>query len=199
MSILTYLNPDAIKDASIEGIKLKDGSITSSKIDSSVASKKYVDDTIASAISASDAMVFKGTIGTGGTSESLPSTAIVGDTYKVIPLTTIPGASSYTGAEETAKVGDLIVAISGEPKWIVVPSGDDEIKTLVQSITWGDLKAKRDAGELVPGTQYRITDYTCTTVTSGTKSAGHRFDIIVVADDESTLNETARAIKHPVT
>ena len=196
MSLLTHLNPNAIKDASIEGIKLKDGSITSSKIDSSVASKKYVDDTIASAISASDAMVFKGTIGTGGTSESLPSTAIVGDTYKVIALTTIPGASSYTGAEETAKVGDLIVAISGEPKWVVVPSGDDEIKTLVQSITWSDLKAKRDAGSLIPGMQYRITDYQCTTVLGGTKSAGHRFDIIVVADDENTLNEVARAAKH---
>ena len=99
MSLLTHLNPNAIEDASIEGIKLTDGSITSSKIDSSVASKKYVDDTIASAISASDAMVFKGTIGTGGTSESLPSTAIEGDTYKVIALTTIPCASSYTGLE----------------------------------------------------------------------------------------------------
>ena len=198
MSLLTHLNPNAIEDASIEGIKLKDGSITSSKIDSSVASKKYVDDTIASAISASDAMVFKGTIGTGGTSESLPSTAIVGDTYKVIALTTIPSASSYTGAEETAKVGDLIVAISAEPKWIVVPSGDDEIKTLIQSITWSDLKAKRDAGSLIPGMQYRITDYVCTTTQTDTKSAGHQFDIIVVADDERTLNETARAIKHPV-
>ena len=196
MSLITYLNPNAIEDSSIEGIKLKDGSITSSKIDSSVASKKYVDDTIASAISASDAMVFKGTIGTGGTSESLPSTAIVGDTYKVIALTTIPGASSYTGVEETAKVGDLIVAISAEPKWIVVPSGDEAIDALVQPITWSDLKAKRDAGELTPGMQYRITDYTCTTTSTGTKSAGHVFDVIVTANDESTLNEVARAVKH---
>ena len=64
------------------------------------------------------------------------------------------------------------------------------------SITWSDLKAKRDAGSLIPGMQYRITDYQCTTVTSNTKSAGHQFDIIVVADDESTLNEVARAAKH---
>ena len=47
MSLLTHLNPNAIEDASIEGIKLKDGSVSASKIDSSVASKKYVDDTIA--------------------------------------------------------------------------------------------------------------------------------------------------------
>ena len=50
MSLLTYLNPDAIEDASIEGIKLKDGSISASKIDGTVASKSYVDDTITSAI-----------------------------------------------------------------------------------------------------------------------------------------------------
>ena len=46
--------------------------------------------------------------------------------------------------------------------------------------------------------QYRITDYQCTTIQEGTRAAGHQFDIIVVADDESTLNETARVIKHPV-
>ena len=99
MSVLTYLNPEAIKDTSIEGIKLKDGSIeaskikdgsiSASKIDGTVASKTYVDTTVSSAIAASDAMVFKGTLGTGGTAESLPSTAIIGDTYKVISLTTI--------------------------------------------------------------------------------------------------------------
>ena len=196
MSLITYLNPAVVKDNSIEGIKIKDGSITSTKIDSSVASKKYVDNTIASAISASDAMVFKGTIGTGGTSESLPSAAIVGDTYKVIALTTIPGASSYTGLEETAKVGDLIVAISAEPKWIVVPSGDEAIDALVQTITWSKLKTLRDAGELTPGMQYRITDYQCTTIQEGTRAVNHQFDIIVTADSESTLNEEARATQH---
>ena len=77
-----------------------------------------------------------------------------------------------------------------------VSSGGDAVTTLVQSITWSDLKAKRDAGELTPGMQYRITDYQCTTTTEGTKSAGHAFDIIATADDESTLNEVARAIKH---
>ena len=42
----TFLNPDAIKDASIEGNKIKDGSISSSKIDETVASKSYVDTAI---------------------------------------------------------------------------------------------------------------------------------------------------------
>ena len=117
MSLLTYLDPNAIKDASIEGIKIKDGAISSSKIDETVASKSYVDALEARATNA------------------------------------------------------------------------------VQ-ITYADLKSLRDAGKLVPGTQYRITDYTCTTIQENTKSAGHQFDIIVTADDEGTLNEEARAILH---
>ena len=64
------------------------------------------------------------------------------------------------------------------------------------SITYAELKSLRDAGKLVPGQQYRITDYTCTTTQANTKSAGHQFDIIVTADDESTLNEEARAALH---
>ena len=39
----TYIKPNAIKDASIEGIKIKDGTISSSKIDETVASKSYAD------------------------------------------------------------------------------------------------------------------------------------------------------------
>ena len=44
--------------------------------------------------------------------------------------------------------------------------------------------------------QYRITDYQCTTTQSETSSAGHVFDIIVVADSASVLNENARAALH---
>lgn len=71
----------------------------------------------------------------------------------------------------------------------------EEATNAVQ-ITYAELKFLRDAGKLVPGTQYRITDYTCTTTQTNTKSAGHVFDIIVTADDENTLNEVARATLH---
>ena len=63
-------------------------------------------------------------------------------------------------------------------------------------ITYEGLKTLRDNDKLVPGQQYRITDYTCTTSTAGTKPAGHKFDIIVTADSNNKLNEEARAIKH---
>ena len=64
------------------------------------------------------------------------------------------------------------------------------------AISYADLKALRDTAQLVPGQQYRITDYTCTTTQENTRAAGHVFDIIVTADDVSTLSEVARAIKH---
>ena len=64
------------------------------------------------------------------------------------------------------------------------------------NITWSNLKALRDSGQLRVGREYRITDYTTTIVASSSTSvAGNNFDIIVVADSETTLNEKARAIK----
>ena len=64
------------------------------------------------------------------------------------------------------------------------------------AISYADLKALRDNAQLVPGQQYRITDYTCTTTQENTRAVGHAFDIIVTADDASTINEVARAVKH---
>lgn len=52
-------------------------------------------------LDAAKAMVYKGTVGTGGTVTSLPATHKVGDTYKVIT------AGSYAG--ETCTVGDMII------------------------------------------------------------------------------------------
>ena len=84
-------------------------------------------------------------------------------------------------------------------------SEDDDVKTVqtvvnesINQITISYLKLKelRDASQLVPGKEYRINDYICTTTQTGTRSAGNVFDIIVTADSESTLNEEARAINH---
>ena len=64
------------------------------------------------------------------------------------------------------------------------------------AISYTDLKTRRDNAQLVPGQQYRITDYQCTTSQANTRAVGHVFDIIVTADDASTINEVARAVKH---
>lgn len=71
--------------------------------DTGIANKKYVDDSIANGIAASDAMIFKGTIGTGGNVTALPTTYKTGWTYRVIT------AGTYAG--NVCEVGDLIIAL----------------------------------------------------------------------------------------
>ena len=74
--------------------------------------------------------------------------------------------------------------------------GGGEAAKLAVSITYSELLALANGGQLTPGTWYRITDYQCTTTQDGTQSAGHAFDIIVRADDASRLNENAFAAHH---
>lgn len=91
---------------------------------------------IAAKLQAADAMVFKGTVGAGGTVETLPAitAASNGDTYKVIG--TIEDTSNITGIPVggTVKVGDLLVASGTEGtngkltdgSFILIPSGDEK-------------------------------------------------------------------------
>jgi hypothetical protein len=77
---------------------------------------------------------------------------------------------------------------------------DESIKSIfvsdyMQDLTWSELLTLRDDSMLIAGQQYRITDYTCTTVQGDSRSEGNDFDIIVVADSVNKLNETARAIR----
>ena len=96
--------------------------------------------------------------------------------------------------QATLVSGTNIKTVNGQS---VLGSGDLSIDCdVMTSITYSELKALRDNAQLIPGMQYRITDYQCTTSTVNTSSAGHQFDIIVVADSANTLNETARACLH---
>ena len=100
--------------------------------------------------------------------------------------------------------GSGYVPISDVPEDVItnIESLSNQIKSLqhnarnLVNITWSFLKELRDNGKLIEGTQYRITDYQCTTVQEDTQSAGHQFDIIVTADSNNKLNEVARAIQH---
>ncbi len=96
------------------------------------------------------------------------------------------------------------VYIKGVGTYDGTNAGGSDVKTLkyaldnnnLTEITWRDLVVLRNRGGLIPGMQYRITDYTCTTTMDGTKSAGHVFDVIVTADSKNKLNEEAKAINH---
>lgn len=72
-------------------------------------------------------MVFKGSLGTGGTITTLPvdGTAKVGDTYKVI--------TAGTYASKAAKVGDTFICLtktSSANTWELIPSGDEPSGTV---------------------------------------------------------------------
>lgn len=80
------------------------------KLDSSVTANganpvtgKAIYNYVGDAIAASDAMIFKGTIGTGGTVTALPKTYKTGWTYRVVT------AGTYAG--QKCEVGDLIIAL----------------------------------------------------------------------------------------
>lgn len=77
-------------------------------------------------------MVFKGSLGTGGTITALPvdGTATIGDTYKVIT------AGTYAG--KAAKIGDTFICLtktSSANTWELIPSGDEPSGTVTSVAT----------------------------------------------------------------
>lgn len=69
-------------------------------------------------------------------------------------------------------------------------------KEHIINTTYSELKALVDNSQLIPGMQYRITDYITTTTQENTQSANHPFDIIIIADKINKLNCKARAVQH---
>lgn len=111
------------------------------------ATKQYVDSQITSKIAASDAMVFKGTLGSNGTITAVPTTGVVkGDTYKII--------TAGTWAGSTCKVGDLLIALAtgsieaNTTNWAYVPSGDEATTSIKYSTTTQNLTTSAQTGAI---------------------------------------------------
>lgn len=103
------VNPDPVTSA-----ELTAGTVTAER----VITPKVIHDYVAGVVGAADAMRFKGTIGTGGTVTTLPTTGVkVGDTYRVIT------AGTYAG--QTCEIGDLIIATATTPTWTVAQTNID--------------------------------------------------------------------------
>ena len=74
----------------------------------------------------------------------------------------------------------------------------------VKEVTWAQLKALRDGGTLTAGRWYRITDFVTTVAATEdgqtgevmVRSAGHQFDVLVMAESAGVLAETALAARH---
>ena len=67
----------------------------------------------------------------------------------------------------------------------------------IVNITYNELKELRDNSKLKPSQYYRITDFV-TTVDNDpeAQSAGHPFDLIILATDKNKLQEECYAIQH---
>lgn len=113
------------------------------------ATRSYVDTAIENI---PDPMIFKGSLGTGGTITTLPtaSGSNTGFTYKVIT------AGTYAG--QVAKVGDTF--ISDGTTWNLIPSGDDSGGGSVTSIT-------------LNATSPILIDNSAAITTSGTRTFSH--------------------------
>ena len=89
-----------------------------------IATTAYVKAKIDVVLAASDAMIFKGTLGTGGTITALPTTYSIGWAYKVIT------AGTYAG--QACEVGDMLIAIvdrtgsgNANADWVIIQTNVD--------------------------------------------------------------------------
>lgn len=97
-----------------------------------IATTQFVTNAISNGIAASDAMIFKGTLGTDGTVEELPTTYSTGWTYRVIE------AGTYAGQE--CEIGDLVIALTSrsgtenqDADWTVAQTNIDGAITDIKS------------------------------------------------------------------
>ena len=115
-----------------------------------------------------NAMVYKGTIGTGGTYTAVANipSASIGDTYKIV-------TDGIVASGNTLKTGDVIIAngtegtdgiISGTITWDVIPAGDDINNYTLDPTTHGVIlkegAADKGSFALAAGTSVSLSDNT---------------------------------------
>ena len=140
-----------------------------------IATTAFVNTAIDSKIAASDAMIFKGTIGTDGTVQSLPATHKTGWTYKVIT------AGIYAGVK--CNVGDMIVCLTdgtsaNNAHWSVIEGNIDGAVTGPATSVAGNVavfdgttgKVIKDSGFTIASNVPSGAKFTDTTYTVGTTS-----------------------------
>ena len=97
--------------------------------------------------------------------------------------------------------GEIAINYKAGSEAIYIKNSADEVVDFVrgslESINYAGLKTLRDEGKLVPSRYYRITDFVTTVANNdNAQSAGHPFDLIVLAIAPNVLQEKCYAIQH---
>lgn len=152
-----------------------DNNADDTKYPTASAVKKYID-------SLPEPMVFKGTLGTGGTITALPTVARAneGFTYKVIT------AGNYAG--QSAKVGDTF--ISTGTKWELVPSGDEPSGTVTNVAAQGSNGIQVTGGPITSSGTLQITGVNATQTAAGMMSAQDKQKLDSVSANASAVSIT---------
>lgn len=129
----TYPNPTIKADVALTGNPTAPTQDTANE-STRIATTAYVKAKIDQLMAASNAFIFKGTLGTGGTITALPTTYNVGWTYKVIT------AATYAG--QACEVNDQIIAVTSRAgsgnlntDWVVIQGNIDGSVTTTVTLT----------------------------------------------------------------
>lgn len=172
-----------------------------------IATTQFVTNAISNGIAASDAMIFKGTLGTGGTAETLPTTYSVGWTYRVIE------AGTYAGQE--CEIGDLVIALTSrsgsgnqDADWTVAQTNIDGAITDIKSTasvtvtgTGSSRTIELPASGVAAGTYRNVTvndkgivtggnNNTATIAEGGTNNTTFDADTVIVFDGTKLSSST---------
>lgn len=97
--------------------------------------------------------------------------------------------------------GEIAIGYKKDNEAIYIKNTTNEIVDFtpisIVNLTYNELKNLRDNSKLKPSQYYRITDFVTTVANDPeARSAGHPFDLIVLALDKNKLHEECHAIHH---
>lgn len=166
------------------GIYWRHGATTTWSTWDKIATKSELNTLVA----ATDAMVFKGTLGTGGTITALPNSHTRGDTYRVIT------AGTYAGV--VCEVGDLIMCINSgtaaaNADWTVAQTNLDGAVIGPASATNGNFVLfDGTTGKLLKNSSYSPSSFA---------TSGHTHTISIAADSGTNALTLAHGTKYKLT
>ena len=157
---------------------------TSTDDSTKIATTEFVKDAVAAGVAGvTNALVFKGTLGTDGTVEALPETPKVGDVYIVST------AATYAGA--VCEVGDMLVctkakAGEGSAEWKAIQANINGAITGSATMTADQLvvgSGGKAVKPLAAGTNGQVLK-----MTSGKPAWGAEYKVSVIQGEDGSLN-----------